>query len=78
MVSRETETFLFKSILERGMRGAAESQGKETMRVALSFFFFFSGNKIILLVCPSGKYLLIFPFFYSHTCACARAGTKTP
>lgn len=41
MVSRETETFLFKSTLKRGMRGAAESQGKEMMRVALSFYFFF-------------------------------------
>lgn len=69
MVSRETETFLFKNTLKRGMCGTAESQGKEAMRVALPFFFFFStGDKIILLVCLCGKYLLFFPFFLlTHT-----------
>lgn len=81
-VSRETGTFLLKSILKRGMRGAAESQGKEMVTVALSFFFFFffvPGNEIILLVCLCGKYLLfVFPFFtHSHTCLCVSAGTKT-
>lgn len=68
ILSRETETFLFKSILERGMHEAAESQGKKVMRDALPFFFF-PGNEIILLVCLCGKYLLgFFPLFLlTHT-----------
>lgn len=80
MFSRETETFLFKNILKRGMRGTAESQGKETMRVALSFFFFFCfpGDKIIVFVCLCGKYLLVFSHFFTHSHTCACAGPKIP